>query len=124
MIPKFRVFIKGKGAVNPIQPVAQVDFENKKIKIEQGLSFSFDDVVIMQSTGLKDKKGIEIYEGDILYHPLQGIRKVFYPYSDRVASYGLREISTGFGSTLQDAHAVWQVIGNIYQNPELLKVAE
>lgn len=81
-------------------------------------------VNIMQYTGLKDKDGVEIFEGDVLYHPLQGTRKVFYPYSDRVASYGLREISTGFGSTLQDAHAVWQVIGNIYQNPELLKVAE
>ena len=79
-------------------------------------------VILMQCTGCRDKNGIEIYEGDILYHPLQGARKVFYPYSDSVASYGLREINTGLGSTLQNAHAVWQVIGNIYENPELLEV--
>ncbi len=75
---------------------------------------------LMQSTGIKDKNGVEIYEGDVLFHPLQGRRKVFYPYSETVASYGLRNIDNGFGSTLQDSHAVWEVIGNIYEQPELL----
>ena len=75
----------------------------------------------MQYTGLKDKNDIEIYEGDILFHPLQGKRKVFYPYSETVASYGLRNVDNGMGSTLQDAHRVWEIIGNIYENPELAK---
>lgn len=86
--------------------------------------WNISQVILMQYTGLKDKNGVEIYQGDVLYHPLQGKRKVYYPYSDSVASYGLREINTGFGSTLQDAHAVWKVIGNIYENPELLEVVE
>ena len=103
--------------------VADDEF-NGQLKTVHAIRRSFDEVVVMQFTGLKDKNDVEIYEGDVLYHPIQGARKVFYPYSDSVASYGLREINTGFGSTLQDAHAVWQVIGNIYKNPELLEVVE
>ena len=80
-----------------------------------------DRIILMQYTGLKDKKGVEIYEGDVLFHPLQGRRKVYYPYSETVASYGLRNIDNGFGSTLQDSHAVWEIIGNIYENKQLLE---
>ena len=83
-----------------------------------------DRIILMQYTGLKDKKGVEIYEGDVLFHPLQGRRKVYYPYNETVASYGLRDIDSGFGNTLQDSHAVWEVIGNIWENPELLGIGE
>ena len=78
-------------------------------------------IELVWATGRKDKNGVEVYEGDILLHPLQGKRKVFYPYSETVASYGLRNVENGMGSTLQDAHRVWEIIGNIYENPELLK---
>ena len=47
---------------------------------------------------------------------LQRRRKVFYPYSKTVASYGLRNIDNGFVSTLQDSHAVWEVIGNVFED--------
>ena len=95
-----------------------VDFDGESTLGEPELN-NLHNLELMQYTGLKDKKGVEIYEGDVLFHPLQGRRKVYYPYSERVASYGLRDIDSGFGSTLQDSHAVWEVIGNVYENKEL-----
>lgn len=100
--------------------VKSLHIDNLVVRSDSLTFYSLDDVELMQYTGLKDKNGVEIYEGDVLFHPLQGRRKVFYPYSETVASYGLRNIDNGFGSTLQDSHAVFEVIGNIYENEELL----
>ena len=80
-----------------------------------------DEVILMQSTGLKDKNGVEIYEGDILFHKLQGKRVVYYPFNKYIASFGLECVAHGFKGTLQDADRLYEVIGNINENPELLE---
>ena len=120
MIPKFRAWWIQDEVMTHIDTL---EFLQGGIRVSDGCwheKFLGDEVILMQYTGLKDKNGVEIYEGDVLFHPLQGRRKVFYPYSKTVASYGLRNIDNGFGSTLQDSHAVWEVIGNIHESPELL----
>lgn len=78
-----------------------------------------DNFILMQYTGLKDKNGVKIFEGDILHHRTQGSRKVIYPMSDSFAGFGL-ESNNGFKNTLQDSTKLYEVIGNIHANPELL----
>lgn len=78
--------------------------------------FSFNDIELMQYTGLKDKNGVEIYEGDIV--------------SDEVFNYIIKWIDFGFWK-VQIGQAdkyksglhnmkYYERAGNIYENPNLL----
>lgn len=70
---------------------------------------------LMQYTGLKDKSGVEIYEGDIVVGQGRG-------FDDRplVAAW-LSEAEDIGWNLVNDRDVQYKVIGNIYENPELLK---
>lgn len=92
---------------------------------------------LMQYTGLKDKNGTEIYEGDIVKcRQLQDLGFVtgIVHYSSGLRDYGDGELIydpryyldtlmflTNFGGEHCCFHKDPEVIGNIYENPELLK---
>lgn len=80
---------------------------------------------LMQYTGLKDKNGVEIYEGDILKETDDIIGKVFWNikhacYSIYVTDdYGSVECALAYPDNT--IHSKCEVIGNIYENQELIK---
>lgn len=80
---------------------------------------------IGQFTGLHDKNGKEIYEGDIIRYSLDGGRKDigYIGFHARSASFRVIAEHTDYGiGNRGELHELnLEVIGNIYDNPELLK---
>jgi len=77
-------------------------------------------IVLMQYTGLKDRHGQEIYEGDILRDDEMGLNVVRW----EDGSFWLYEGGQSLMEHLSDYNEVCEVIGNIYEHPHLLKGEE
>lgn len=129
MIPKFRAWDK---ELQTMLDVSLIDFK-KDILVGEHWKFgetnfmSFDKIELMQSTGLKDKNGKEIFEGDIVQF------EDCYEVSDFLyINTGIIEwCQGGFHVTNRDSVLMEDlldgdsldvtIIGNIYENPELLE---
>ncbi len=88
----------------------------------------YDDMILMQYTGLKDKNGKEIYEGDIVKKEEWQPPMEFCGYTVFIVEFNefafryvpLKRFNTGWVVNGFDTELI-KVIGNIYENPELLK---
>jgi hypothetical protein len=76
-------------------------------------------LVIQQFTGLTDRRGKEIYEGDILHFKYDNRNEGNEVVKDMIQ--WLKNVGWGEGEKQYD-HKSSEVIGNIYENPELIKL--
>ena len=96
--------------------------DSKKLTCNNLKGWSIDDEYLMQSTGLLDKNGKEIFEGDIIKMSKDvSVDTTYYEVvRRRGGAYSLE--SKQHGCDLWIRHTDCEIIGNIYENPELLEV--
>lgn len=129
-VPKFRAWDKEN---KEMFFVKQIDFMFEKAVLGCYESFFFDDVELMQSTGLKDVHGKEVFEGDLIATPFEE-DGLFEVHMDTVAGVYTKSTLTGKLQFIEDLDSLeelegfkaefaeyLEIKGNIYENPELLE---
>ena len=123
MIPKFRAWLKKEQEMdNEIDHISWL--EDELYCIGDGITYMVlaEDLVLMQSTGLRDKNGKEIFEGDILKNN-KYITSVFYERGAYCVKFCRTTNTTETMNVISFIEKYkTKVIGNIYENPELLEV--
>ena len=140
MIPRYRAWDKIHKIMYEVDDIMSIDFEEKEICVqtiyfEQGLPdsrdldyYDFDDIVLMQSTGMRDKNDREIFEGDILKVTNLSSWLEVVSFNEDKAMFVSKELKREIEETpLYDLFNTdifeIEIIGNIYTNPELAEVS-
>ena len=125
MIPNFRAWDKTYKKMYEVDEIhlncGEFDFIGDAITFKRGA----DEVELMQSTGLHDKNGKEVFVGDIIKctrgcpHEVYIEKEYGGKYIGGMPAVYLKGIREGYAWTGAE-----EIIGNIYEKPELLEVVE
>ena len=132
---RFRAWVKNRKRMVFSDEILAIDYENKEIVTQQVLFESglaverdiychdFDEIEFMQSTGLFDKNGKEVFVGDIIKctrgcpHEVYLEKEYGGTYVGGMPAIYLKGIKEGYAWTGAE-----EILGNIYENPEMLEV--
>ena len=96
--------------------VESINFQERRVYKDTVSYRKFEDIDLMQYTGLKDMKEKEIYEGDILFEILG---EEYFKVIFENGSY--RAENEEYSLDLSEYAHLCEIVGNIYQNPKLLE---
>ncbi|EME7145989.1 hypothetical protein P0053_001142 [Enterococcus faecium] len=130
MIPKFRAYSTKENEMYYPHNDENVDwtiddetgFIAPLVHLGSGMWGMIDKYVLMQSTGLKDKNGVEIFEGDIVKTLGADLEVTFstIKFEEGAFCVDYKDLGTEF-DFLYFVDSPLEVIGNIYENSELLE---
>ena len=119
MIPKFRAWDNWRKKMSVVDRI-YIDTKGVRLYDDFGEYWrDFRDVGLMQSTGLKDKNGKEIFEGDVVSIDTDEFDLLFVKYESGI--YWLMDDEECV-EHLSDYYKYVSIVGNIYENPEFLEV--
>ena len=136
MIPRYRAWIKEEKRMFFSDDILAIDYENEEIVTQQvyfenGLPddrfiycYKTDEIELMQSTDMVDRNGNIIFEGDIVKMSKDVYSEPTYYEVVRHRGGAYRLESKQHGCELWLRHTDCEVVGNIYENPELLEDKE
>lgn len=121
MIPRYRAWLKNDKEMINVDEIhwfnGELDFIGDYITFVR----KADEIELMQSTGLKDKNGKEIFEGDVVKMAKDVYSEPTYYEVVRHRGGAYRLESKQHGCELWLRHTDCEVVGNIYENRELLE---
>lgn len=124
---KFRVWHRGLGRMMLIKNMWFQDGSVEELELNDAVMNDYitaypDEIELMQSTGLKDKNGKEIFEGDILYGYAGEDFWEIVEFDTEEGKWIRKDIWYNSKLGLSENNEFMEIVGNIYENPELLEV--
>lgn len=126
MIPKFRAWHKTWEEMGKVKRIRFDDDGNVTTALFKGetlgTNLRIDEIELMQSTGLFDKNGQEVFVGDIIKctrgcpHEVYLEKEYGGTYVGGMPAIYLKGLLNGYAWTGDE-----EIVGNVYQNPELLE---
>lgn len=118
-----------KKSLNKVFEVESINFDTKVVGVYDESRnmysyFDFDEVEFIYGTGFKDKNGKEIESGDILKTDFEAVFTI--KFNNVYGFYAINEddkcwFAEGIEDGIEGALPKYEVIGNIYENKELLE---
>lgn len=127
MIPRYRAWNRATKEMYEVDDIMSIDFGKSEICVktlffEQINRYDFDDIVLMQSTGLTDKNGKEIFEGDII-DSTDGFLTGVIEFRVSLGMFVSDLVEYNSFERLCNVASSRKIIGNIWEHPELAEVS-